>query len=574
MMNIKDVSVKWKIIGISAIGLIIVSLIMVNNNINEIKETAELSILGKSKTVVAMAEASRNEMARKLEIGVIKPFEQLPTDILLEAVPVIAAIKTAQLNATALNYKFRVPKINPRNPKNAPTPIEHRTLSKMQQKNIDEVVIKEKNQIRYFRAIRLTKDCLSCHGNPKGSKDPLGGIREGWKVGEIHGAFEIISSLKEAQITIRETIIRVSFMTIGILLLVFAIVWIFTQKTVLNPLKTANQFVGFIASGDLRQKISLDQKDEFGQMIGALGDMSSNLNQMIGNILHASDDLRNSSNTLRDISSGLSTNVQDTQNKSDHATQSASEMSHNMDSIAAAVEETSTNVSIVADSAESMTNTIHDIARNTEKARNITGNAVSQAKNASVQINTLGESAQEITVVTETINDISEQTNLLALNATIEAARAGEAGKGFAVVANEIKELAKQTSSATDEIKDKILGIQGAIDSTVNQIGNILQVINNVNEIVSTIAASVEQQSETTQEIASSVVQASEGIKEVTKNVNQASLFSADIARDIAEVNRAASDVKGQSQEVDKNARELNDFVEKIKQMLARFKLA
>jgi hypothetical protein len=73
-------------------------------------------------------------------------------------------------------------------------------------------------------------------------------------------------------------------------------------------------------------------------MIGALGDMSSNLNQMIGNILHASDDLRNSSNTLRDISSGLSTNVQDTQNKSDHATQSASEMSHNMDSIAAAVD--------------------------------------------------------------------------------------------------------------------------------------------------------------------------------------------------------------------------------------------
>jgi len=573
-MNINDLSVKWKIIGMSAIGLIVVSLIMVNNNISKIKKTAELSILGKSKTVVAMAEASRNEMARKLEINVIKPFDQLAPDVLLEAVPVIAAIKTAQLNANELNYKFRIPKISPRNPNNTPTSIERQALEKMKQKNLDDYVIKETNQIRYFRAIRLTKDCLACHGDPKGAKDPLGGILEGWKVGEIHGAFEIISSMGEAHAAVRKTIIQETLLTIFILILVFAAVWFFTQKSVITPLGKANQFVGSIASGDLSQQISLDQNDEFGQMVGALTKMSSSLNKMISNILHASDDLRGSSDKLQDISQGLSTNVQDTQKKSDHASQSASEMSHNMDSIAAAVEETSTNVSIVAESAESMTNTIHDIARNTENARQITGDAVSQAQNASVQINKLGESAQEITIVTETINDISEQTNLLALNATIEAARAGEAGKGFAVVANEIKELAKQTSSATDEIKDKILGIQGAIDSTVSQIGNILKVINNVNEIVSTIAASVEQQSATTQDIANSVVQASEGIKEVTRNVTQASKFSSDIAKDIAEVNRAAGDVKVRSQDVDMNARELNDFVDNIKQMLTRFKLA
>jgi len=573
-MNIKDLSVKWKIIGISAIGLIIVSLILVKNIISEIRYAAEESILGKSKTVVAMSEAARSEMARKIELQVVKPFDQLDSSVLLEAVPVISAIKTAQLNANALGYKFRVPKISPRNPKNEPTPLERKVLKKLQTHNLDEYKIKEKDHIRYFRSIRLTKDCLSCHGNPKGSRDPMGGIREGWKVGEIHGAFEIISSLKAANVTVKETIIRETSWTVGILIFVIAIVWMFTQKSVISPLEKAKQFVGKIASGDLTQSINLNQKDEFGQMINFLGEMSASLNRMIVNILHASDDLKNSSNKLRDISVGLSHNVQDTQNKSNHATESASEMSNNMDSIAAAVEETSTNVSIVADSAESMTTTIHDIARNTEKARNITGDAVSQAQNASVQINALGESAQEITVVTETINDISEQTNLLALNATIEAARAGEAGKGFAVVANEIKELAKQTSSATDEIKDKILGIQGAIDSTVNQIGNILQVIKNVNEIVSTIAASVEQQSATTQEIANSVVQASEGIKEVTKNVTQASQFSSDIAKDIAEVNRAASDVQTKSRDVDINARELNDFVENIKQMLTRFKVA
>ncbi|KPA18619.1 methyl-accepting chemotaxis sensory transducer [Candidatus Magnetomorum sp. HK-1] len=573
-MSLNDISVKWKIIGISVFGLLVAASMFVYSNIQEIKRSAEQSILNKSKTVIAMAEASRTEMARKLEIGVIKPFDQIDKSILIEAVPVIAAIKTAKINAQKLDYKFRVTKINPRNPDNEPTPLERQTLTKMKENDLDEFVIKEKDQIRFFRAIRLTKDCLSCHGDPKGSKDPLGGIREGWKVGEIHGVFEITSSLQEAHQTVRASVIRETIMTCIILMVIISIVWIFTKKSLITPLDKANQFVGKIANGDLTQKIDIEQQDEFGLMISFLNKMSLNLNKMIIDILQASNDLRDSSNNLRNISVGLSEDVRDTQTKSDHVSKSASEMSNNMDSIAAAVEETSTNVSIVAESAESMTTTIHDIARNTDQARQITGDAVSQAQDASVQINALGKSAQEINMVTEAINEISEQTNLLALNATIEAARAGEAGKGFAVVANEIKELAKQTSSATDEIKEKILGIQKAIDSTVKQIGNILKVINNVNEIVSTIASSVDQQSATTQEIANSVVQASEGIKEVTRNVTQASQFSSDIAKDIVEVNHAAGDVSVKSTSVDKNAIELNDFAEKIKKMLSQFKVS
>jgi methyl-accepting chemotaxis protein len=573
-MNIKDISVKWKIIGISAIGLVVVSFMLVQSIISEIQQSAENAILSKSKTVVMMAEASRADMARKIDLKIVKPFDQLDSSVIIEAVPVISAINTAQQNARELGYQFRVPKINPRNPQNEPTPLERRILINMQEKNLDEYVMKEKNQIRYFRSIRLTKDCMYCHGDPKGSLDPMGHQREGWNVGEVHGAFEIISSLKEAQENVRETAIREIFWAIVILFIVMSIVWIFTQKSLIHPLDESNQLVKKIANGDLTKTIDIIQKDEFGIMIGFLNQMSINLKKMINNILKASEDLKNSSSKLRNISLGLSDNVNDTQNKSDHATKSASEMSNNMDSIAAAVEQTSTNVSIVADSAESMTRTIHDIVRNTDEARKITEDAVLQAKNASVQINALGKSAQEITVVTETINDISEQTNLLALNATIEAARAGDAGKGFAVVANEIKELAKQTSLATDEIKEKILSIQSAIDSTVSQIGHILEVINNVNEIVSTIASSVDQQSSTTQEIANSVVQASEGIKEVTINVSQASRFSADIAKDISEVNRAAGDVSVRSTDVDANARELNDFVENIKKMLSQFKVS
>jgi methyl-accepting chemotaxis protein len=148
-------------------------------------------------------------------------------------------------------------------------------------------------------------------------------------------------------------------------------------------------------------------------------------------------------------------------------------MSRNQDTIVSSIEASSTNASMVAAASEEMNATIGEIAKNAENGRSISDQAVSKAKDASSQMNELGDAAQSIGKVVETINDISEKVNLLALNATIEAARAGDAGKGFAVVANEIKDLAKQTASATQEIKSKIENIQGSTKNTIAVIDEI-----------------------------------------------------------------------------------------------------
>jgi methyl-accepting chemotaxis protein len=98
----------------------------------------------------------------------------------------------------------------------------------------------------------------------------------------------------------------------------------------------------------------------------------------------------------------------------------------------------------------------------------------------------LGELAKMIGKVTETITEISEQTNLLTMNA-IEAARAGEAGKGFAVVANEKKELTKQTPAANVDIKSQIDGMQSTTGSTIPDIVKISEIMLEINNMIAAL---------------------------------------------------------------------------------------
>ena len=132
---------------------------------------------------------------------------------------------------------------------------------------------------------------------------------------------------------------------------------------------------------------------------------------------------------LHKLPAKLSSNSEDTSHRADSVAAAAEEMTVNLNNVAAAMEQSTTNTSMVATAAEEMTATIGEIANNAERAHAISLTAVQQAISTSTKMAELGQAAQAIGKVTETINEISDQTNLLALNATIEAARAGEAGQ-------------------------------------------------------------------------------------------------------------------------------------------------
>jgi methyl-accepting chemotaxis protein len=185
----------------------------------------------------------------------------------------------------------------------------------------------------------------------------------------------------------------------------------------------------------------------------------------------------------------------------------------------------------------------------------------------------LGQAAQEIGHVTETITRISAQTNLLALNATIEAARAGTAGKGFAVVAGEIKELARQTAEATEDIKSRIAGIQGSTSSAISDIEQIAIVIRDVGSIVTSIATAIEEQATVTKDVAGNIAEASAGVQEGNQHVSQMANVSKSIARDIADVRTAVTDIRRGGEQVQGSATELSRLAEQISAQVGQFRV-
>lgn len=363
-------------------------------------------------------------------------------------------------------------------------------------------------------------------------------------------------------------------LTIGILSIVlgFGLAFFITRQ-ITRPVIKAVNFSKKMSQGNFTSQLDIHQEDEIGILANALNEIVTNLGGMFRDIANDVNVLSTSSGSLRTISEQMDKGSEETAFKSNTVASAAEEMNANLSSVAAAIEETSVNLSSVATATEENSATISEIATNSEEAKNISDEAVMQAKSASGDMARLDQATQDIGTVTETITKISEQTNLLALNATIEAARAGEAGRGFAVVAGEIKELSRQTAEATHQIKSQIVGIQETSSNTIKGIEKITTIIDNVNDIISKIALTITEQSSATQEIGGNIAQASLGIQEVNENVSQCSLVADEISKDIAGVNQEASEMSTGSSQLNHSAEELAELAEKLKNMVGRFEV-
>ncbi|MCF7765786.1 MAG: DUF3365 domain-containing protein [Verrucomicrobia bacterium] len=536
-------------------GLIVQRSVIRKQGIEQTKELMRTAVLEAENVREQTGDlATRNAFDMPKLLAEAKTASNLQDTTLYKTLPVVAAWTAIGAMAEEQGFEFRVPKHQARNPKNLPTRDEEAILKYFDQnKSADEYFLEdtENNQIVYARPVTLTRDCMTCHGDPKNSptgdgKDIVGYQMEGWKVGDQKGAFVLKANLDKLDKIVAAGTAQTSLWLCVAAVSAGIILFLLVSRGITAPLNKAVEFVKKVASEDLSTKLKVTTNDEVGEVYTALNQMVDNQTRVMQTVQavaegdltmklqpepgkqlgpfsttvnHMVDGLRTILQTVGNNASALSNASQQMGKVSNEVSSTAEETSTQSNVVSAAAEQVSRNIQTVATASEELSASVDEISKNTTEASKIASHASGIAERTNTMVAKLGDSSVEIGNVIKVITSIAEQTNLLALNATIEAARAGEAGKGFAVVANEVKELAKQTAKATEDIGSKITMVQNDTKGAVTAIQEIGGIIAQINEIQTVIAGAVEEQAATTKEISKNATEAAQGGGEIAKNI-------------------------------------------------------
>ena len=364
-----------------------------------------------------------------------------------------------------------------------------------------------------------------------------------------------------------------SWSILGGLLLLSVGLFLWVRNRAGRMVAPLGQLVEGMRHSDLTRQIVLTSEDEIGEAASAFNEYNAGLRRTFLDVAQGVQAMASSATELNALSGQIADATANTSHKATSVATAAEEMTATSSSVAEGMDRASANLAQIADSSGQMTGSIDEIARNAGKARTVTLEASRNVDSISRLMTQLGDAAENIGAIVETITRISAQTNLLALNATIEAARAGTAGRGFSVVAQEIKDLAQKTAVATEDIKRRISGIQSATGSAVGDIHRITAVIQDVTAIVTSIAAAIEEQSMVSRDIAANLGQASAGVMDANRRVAETDQVSHAIARDITSVDQAAGAIAEGTSQVTVAADELARLAEKLDSLVSRFKV-
>lgn len=383
--------------------------------------------------------------------------------------------------------------------------------------------------------------------------------------------------------------INIGTLMAGVIGLIFGcVIAVLTALSFNRKIKKLQNATHRVAGGDFSEKIKVTRSDEFGVLETNFNGMMDDVSELI----HAVED---KSNHILEVAGGISEVAGNTKTTIEQVTQAIDSVAQGAVKQAESTQEANTEVEHLKNSLDETKEYVSGMNGMTEKANEVSTEGIESVKDlieksgktaekskVSLEVmNEMVESIDKIFYISDTIADITSQTNLLSLNASIEAARAGEMGKGFAVVADEIRKLADESKESTDEIKKIITEItekSKLVESTMQE-NEVLQTeqqeaINRTEEIFGEIMKQIEMLGSGMERINALNDTMSANKDLVVDKMGTIASVSEQSAAATEEVNASTEQVNVTMEEISEHTETLQAIAKDLMETINRFKLA